>query len=49
MEVSEIEIQWAIMFAKQETKVLSFSMEDLLKIKEYLSATDQTPEDLIRR
>ncbi len=49
MEVSEIEIQWAIMFAKQETKVLGFNIEDLLNIKEYLSATDQTPEDLIRR
>ncbi len=47
MEVSEVEMQWAIMFAKQETKVLGFNVEDLLKIKEYLSVTDQTPSDLM--
>ncbi len=46
MAVSEIEMEWAVMFANQETKVLGFDIEDLLKIKEYLSATDQTPSDL---
>lgn len=47
MAVSEVEMEWAIIFANQETKVLGFNIEDLLKIKEYLSATDQTPSDLM--